>query len=57
MSLNVLKTCVISVASQRSISNCVEMYYVTMLCLRQMYISIVSNPTSTLATSNEVYSH
>ena len=33
------------------------MIFVTMFCLCELYISIVSKPASDLASSSEVYSH
>ena len=34
----------LSVATQRSRSDCVAMYCATVFCLRRMYVSIISNP-------------
>ena len=42
------------VASQRSRSDHVAMYYATMFCLFLMYVSIVSNPASALDASVKV---
>ena len=47
----------LSVASHRSRSDHVAMYYATTLCLCLMYVSIVSNPASALAASAKVYCH
>ena len=48
--------CILSVALHRSRSDLVAMYCATVLCLCQMYASIVSNLASALAASAEVYS-
>ena len=49
--------CFLSVALQRSRSDSVEMYCTTILYLFWMYVSIVSNPASSLAASDKIYSH
>ena len=49
--------CFLSVTSQRTRSDCVAMYCATVFCICQMYVSIISNPASSLSASAEVYSH